>query len=53
MAVIKKSTSLEKIDSLIDFYNQYRTEDKQMKKLIVMNLKQLKKRMENEINARV
>lgn len=49
MPGIKKKTVIEHLDELIDFYSQFTTSDENLKKLIVRNLKDVKRRAENEI----
>ena len=48
MKGIKKKTVIEHLDSLIEFYNEVETADERLKKLIVRNLKDVKKRAEKE-----
>ncbi|MCI8587580.1 MAG: hypothetical protein HFJ49_03085 [Clostridia bacterium] len=44
----KKKTVIEHIEQLIEFYNIYDTTDERLKKLIIRNLKDVKRRAENE-----
>lgn len=48
MSGIKKKTVIEHLDELIDFYSQFTTSDENLKKLVVRNLKDVKRRAENE-----
>lgn len=48
MSGIKKKTVIEHLDSLIEFYSEIETSDERLKKLIVRNLKDVKKRAEKE-----
>lgn len=49
MAVYKKKTVIEHLDSLIDFYsNVEKIDAEQLKKLFVRNLKDVKRRVESE-----
>lgn len=50
MATLKKKTVIEHLDKLIEFYNEVETSDERLKKLIVRNLKDVKKRAEREVN---
>lgn len=53
MGKIKKENSLENITSLIEFYSDYNTPDKTLKKLILINLKGLKKKMESDFKNKL
>lgn len=44
----KKKTVIEHLDKLIEFYSQIETSDERLKKLIVRNLKDVKRRAEKE-----
>lgn len=46
--MFKKKTVIEHIDSLIEFYSKVETSDERLKKLIVRNLKDVKRRAEKE-----
>jgi len=46
----KKKTVVEHLDSLIVFYSNVFSSDERLKKLIVRNLKDVKRRFENEQN---
>lgn len=48
MSGIKKKTVIEHLDDLINFYKQIETSDERLKKLIVRNLQDVKRRAENE-----
>lgn len=48
MQKIKKRTVIEHLEELIEFYSQYNTSDTQLKKLVIRNLKDVKRRAENE-----
>lgn len=48
MPGIKKKTVIEHLDELIDFYSQFTTSDENLKKLVIRNLKDVKRRAENE-----
>lgn len=50
MATLKKKTVTEHLDKLIEFYSKVETSDERLKKLIVRNLKDVKKRAEKENN---
>ena len=45
---IKKKTVIEHLDSLIEFYSKHNTKDDYLKKLIIRNLKDVKRRAEKE-----
>lgn len=45
---LKKRTVIEHLDSLIKFYSGVETNDERLKKLIVRNLKDVKRRAEKE-----
>lgn len=45
---MKKKTVIEHLDGLIEFYNEIETSDERLKKLIVRNLKDVKRRAEKE-----
>lgn len=45
---IKKKTIIEHLDRLIEFYSEIETSDERLKKLIVRNLKDVKRRSEKE-----
>lgn len=49
MSTIKKKTVVEHLDELIKFYSEIETSDERLKKLIVRNLKDVKKRAEKEV----
>lgn len=44
----KKKTVIEHLNDLINFYSSYETTDEYLKKLIVRNLKDVKRRAEKE-----
>jgi len=44
----KKKTVVEHLNDLINFYSSYETTDEYLKKLIVRNLKDVKRRAEKE-----
>lgn len=44
----KKKTVIEHLDKLIEFYSEIETSDERIKKLIVRNLKDVKRRAEKE-----
>lgn len=48
MAKIKKKTVIEHLDELIQFYSKAESSDERLRKLIVRNLKDVKKRAEGE-----
>lgn len=50
--MIHKRTTLETIESYIEFYAQYNTKDLQLKKLINLNLKLIKKKLLEEMNIK-
>ena len=45
---IKKKTVTEHLNELIDFYKNINTSDERLKKLIIRNLNDVKKRAEKE-----
>lgn len=48
MEKLKKKTVIEHLDELIEFYKNIETSDERLKKLIVRNLNDVKRRAENE-----
>ncbi len=48
MEKIKKKTIIEHLDELIQFYSNVESSDERLKKLIIRNLKDVKKRAESE-----
>ena len=48
MSNMKKKTVIEHLEKLIEFYEEVETSDERLKKLIIRNLKDVKRRAENE-----
>ncbi len=51
MGTIKKISVIEHLDELIEFYQDYNTTDERLKKLLIRNLKDVRRRAEKEKNG--